>query len=248
MKRNTIRRTLAFLMTILMVAAVGAAAEDPAEIEESANTATRRARNWQLRFGLVATSNSGGTSVTVEPGYVSASLGAGGGGSVSLERRVSPVVGVEFGFTSTASNLDVSAGARAKSAFTSTDMLIMTPLTLGANFHFVNEGPVDVYAGPLLAYNRYGELSVRTGVDFPWWPWGDGDWAGTAVRWKESSELTWGARAGLGIFFGKKRKWSGQFALTYLEATYEPQDESGPERASISLDPLMFGFGFGFRF
>jgi outer membrane protein W len=235
-------------MTILMVATAGAAAEDPAEIDESANTATRRARNWQLRFGLVATDNSGDTSVSVEPGLVSASIDGGGGGSISLERRVSPLIGVEFGFTSTVSNFDVSAGARAKSAFTATDMLVMTPLTLGANFHFVNDGPIDVYAGPLVAYNRYSELSIRTGVDFPWWPWGGEDWNVATVRWTDSSELTWGARAGLGLFFGKKRKWSAQFALTYLDATYELQGESEPGRASIALDPLMFGFGFGFRF
>lgn len=248
MEDNTNRRPLTLLITVLMVAAAFAAAEDPADNEGPAKPTPPKDRPWQLRFGLVATDNGGGTSVTVEPGYVSASIGGGGGGSVSLERRVSTLVGVEFGFTSTASNLDVSAGVAAKSAFTSTDMLIMTPLTLGANFHVVNDGPVDVYVGPLVAYNRYSELSVRTGVDFPWWPWGDGDQAGAAVRWRDSSELSWGARAGLGVFFGKKRKWSAEFALTYLEATYEIESDSEPGRASMSLDPLMFGFGVGFRF
>jgi len=247
MERNTICKPLTLVMAILMVTAAGAAAEEPDEAAALAKAQQRNIRNWQLRFGAIV-SDVGDTSVTVEPGYVNASIGAGGGGSVSLERRVTPLIGLEFGIAATGSNIDLSAGVGAKSAFVSTDILMMAPLTLGANFHFVNDGPIDVYAGPLLAYNRYSELSVRTGVDFPWWPWGDEDWATASVRTTENSELTWGARAGLGVFFGKGRRWSAQFALTYLDATYEFKQESEPGRASISLDPLMFGFGVGFQF
>lgn len=186
--------------------------------------------------------------MVVEPGLVELSLTAGGGAGISIERRVSSLVGVEFGITAIGTNIDLSAGVQARSAFTSTDILMMAPLTLGANFHFVKNGPVDVYAGPMLAYARYSELSTYAGVDFHWWPWIDGDGATAEVRATENSELTWGARAGLGVFFGSKRKWSAQFALTFLDATYTFEQESQPGKTSISLDPLIFGLGFGFRF
>jgi outer membrane protein W len=231
----------------LTAAAIGAAAEEITETTDSANAKTSKVRKWHLRFGaLVADTN--GSPVTVEPGSVTVSLNAGGGGSVSLERRVSPLVGVEFGISTIGSNIGFSAGVGTKSAFTSTEILVTTPLTIGANFHFVEDGPIDVYAGPLLAYNRHSELSIQTGVDFPWWPWGDDHWTGAAVRWADSSEFSWGAHAGLGVYFGKKRKWSAEFALTYLDATYEIERESEPGKTWISLDPLMFGFGLGFRF
>jgi outer membrane protein W len=234
-------------MTVLMVAAA-AMADDIAETVEPAKPEAPKVRKWNLRFGVLLADTEGDAAVSADPGSVNLNLNAGGGGGVNLERQVSPLVGVEFGISTIGSNIGLSTGAGTKHAFTSTDILIMTPLTLGVNFHVANGGPVDVYAGPLLAYNRYSELSVRTGVDFPWWPWGDDDSATTAVRWTDSSELTWGARAGLGVFFGKKRKWSAEFSLTYLDATYEAERESDSARTSISLDPLMFGFGFGFRF
>ena len=249
MAQSTLRRSIAVLTIVLMAAAAGAAADDIVDPAESATAAAPKVRKWNLRFGAVVADTNGGSPVTAEPGYVSAGIDAGGGGSVSLERRVSPLVGIEFGLAATGLSVSVSAGVGTKSTFTSTEVLVMAPLTLGANFHVLDGGPIDVYAGPLLTYNRFSELKVQTGGDFPWWPpWGDEDWAGTGVRWTSSSELSWGAHAGLGVFFGKKRKWSAEFALTYLDATYDFERDSNSKTASISLDPLMFGFGFGFRF
>ncbi len=248
MSRST--QLMAFLLCSLLVAATHAAAADQidqmVDPADSETVAAQKIRKWHLRFGAVLADSNGGSQWTAEPGSVSGGVDAGGGGSVSLERRVSPLVGIEFGVAATGLNLNVSAGVGSKSVFTSTEVLVLAPLTLGANFHIVDDGPVDVYAGPLLTYNRFSELTVRTGVDSPWWPWEDDGW--TTVRWTSSSELSWGAHAGLGVYFGSKRKWSAQFALTYLDATYEAERSSDSATTSISIDPLMFGFGFGFRF
>ncbi len=248
MARRTHFRSMALLFGVVLVTATCIAADEIVDPAESATIATPKVRKWHLRFGAVVADTNGSSPVIAEPGYVSAGINAGGGGSVSLERRVSPLVGIEFGLAATGLSVDVSAGVGTKNAFTSTEILVMAPLTLGANFHIVNDGPIDVYAGPLLTYNRFSELTVRTGADFPWWPWSDDDWTIASVRWSSSSELSWGAHAGLGVYFGSKRKWSAQFALTYLDATYEAERSSDSATASISLDPLMFGFGFGFRF
>lgn len=246
MTRGTQRRPIALLITVLMFAGTSFAADEIAGTVESAKADAPKVRKWHLRFGGLLAETNGGPSVIAEPGHFSGGIDAGGGGSVSLERRVSPLIGIEFGLAATGLNINVSAGAGAKNVYTSTNVLIMTPLTLGLNFHVADDGPIDVYAGPLLSYNRFGELSASTGVGVPRWPFDDDDWA--VVRWTGSSELSWGAHAGLGVFFGHKRKWSAQFALTYLDATYEAERSSDSATTSISIDPLMFGFGFGFRF
>ena len=237
---------MALALGIATVAPTCVAADESGDSSESKMAVAEKVRRWNLRFGAVVADTNGTAPVTAEPGYVSGGIDAGGGGSVSLERMVSPRIGIEFGFAATGLNFNVSTGVGSKSVFTSTEVLVLAPLTLGANFHIVNDGPIDVYAGPLLTYNRFSELKVRTGVDFPWWPWEDEGW--TTVRWTSSSELSWGARAGLGVYFGSKRKWSAQLALTYLDATYAAERTSDSARTSISIDPLMFGFGFGFRF
>jgi outer membrane protein W len=240
--RQTTQRIPTILLAVLLMCAAAGAAD-----EETTGDTKKVLRPWQFRFGAVVTDSNGGGSLGVEPGHVNASLDAGGGGSISLERRISPLIGIEFGITATASNFGLSTGVRGKAIHTSTYMLTMTPVTVGANFHLVDDGPIDVYVGPLLAYARYSELSLRTGTDWwPRWPWWDDDWTTVTLRNEGNSELTWGGRAGLGVFFGKRKKWSGQFTLTYIDATYE--FNNGPERESVSLDPLMFGFGFGFRF
>ena len=248
MTRRTHLMPTTLLIAVAMIAVTCAAADEIAETAEPSNVEAPKIRRWHLRIGALVAGSNGGSLAMVEPGHVSAGVDAGGGGRISLERRVSPLIGVEFGLAATGLAIDVSAGAGAKNAFTSTDALVMTPVTLGANFHFVNDGPIDVYAGPLLTYNRFSKLSVRTGVDFPWWPFGDEDWTTTTIWWTGSSELSWGAHAGLDVFFGKKKKWSAQFALTYLDATYKAEREPDPVMTSVSLDPLMFGFGFGLRF
>jgi outer membrane protein W len=248
MSTHILRRPLNILIIILLSAA-GAAAEDPAGTAESAQAEAPPVRKWEFRFGAVLTDTNGGSTVNVEPGLVTSSIDWGGGAGISFERRISPLVGIEFGIAATGSNFNVSSGIGAKDAFVSTDTLFMTPLTLGANFHLVNEGPIDVYAGPLLAYNLYSELTTRTGAGWPGsWPWDGDEWTSVTVRWEANSELSWGARAGLGVFFGKKKKWSGQVALTYLDATYEVDRGTEAGSESISLDPLMLGFGFGLRF
>lgn len=248
MARRSQLRSTTLLLGVVLATSTFVAAQDPVDATGSATAATPKVRKWHLRFGAVVADTNGSSPVTAEPGHVSAGIDAGGGGSVSLERRISPRIGIEFGVAATGLNVNVSAGAASKNVFTSTEVLVLAPLTLGANFHLVNDGPIDVYLGPLLTYNRFSELTVRTGADFPWWPWSEDEWTTASVRWTSSSELSWGAHAGMGVFFGHKRKWSAQLALTYLDATYEFERESEPGRTSISLDPLMFGFGIGFRF
>jgi outer membrane protein W len=68
------------------------------------------------------------------------------------------------------------------------------------------------------------------------------------VQSRIDSELSWGAKAGVDIFLGARRRWSIQGSLTYLNSTYEFDRGAGDSRSTVSLDPLIFGFGAGWRF
>ena len=122
----------------------------------------------------------------------------------------------------------------------------MSALTLGANFRFVRTRAINLYAGPMLAFNRYSQWSVHTGVDDEWWPDKHDHWV--SVQSKSDSELTWGAKIGIDIVLTKRGNWTFGGSLSYMDATYNFDQEEGDGRGSINLDPIMFSFGGGFRF
>jgi len=249
MNRTTIRG-LAIGVFLLLTAGV-----TPVHSNERPVTGAERPqrdRSWRLRVGLLAADTTGHTGASVDPGAVDLSVGGGGGVHVNLERRVSPLLGFELGLMGMASDFHVSAGVgKALHVGTDVDMLSTGSLTLGALFHLVDDGAVDLYAGPLVAYNRYADFSVGTGlgdVDWDWhWPWNDDE--GVSVRADSDSEITWGVRAGIDIFVGKKKhRWSVGGSFTYLSATYSLERRSAEGRTDIDLDPIIFGVNGGFRF
>lgn len=243
----TTRMTLMTTVIAALMIAGGAAAQEPNETSESTTVETPRIRDWNLRFGFIVAETNGDTSVAVDPGTVDVSLSGGGGGFVSLERKVTPLLGLEFGLVGISTDMNVTAGGL-KHWGTDVDVLSMGALTLGANFHFVNTGSVDVYAGPMLSFNRYSKWSVRTGGDDDWRSNKHDDDYWVSVNSKNDSEFTWGAKAGIDIFLNKKKSWVLSGSLSYLDATYDFDEGSGEGDGSIDLDPIMFSFGVGYRF
>ena len=238
-------KALCLPFALLMIATT-AVAQEPVEVEDPPQVQVPKTRNWLLRFGFIVADTNGQTSVGVNPGSVSVSVNGGGGGWVGLERRVSPLVGVDFAMIGIGTDMNISTGVSPHHAWSNLNVMAMSSLTLGVNFHFVNEGPIDVYAGPLLSFNRYSEVTVGTDTGDCLW-WCEGKHAEN-VWTRSDSEFTWGARAGLDIPLGKKKKWTLGCSLTYIDATYEFEPNSEGERGSLSLDPLMFSFGAGFKF
>ncbi len=235
-------------VVVTMMIAVGAAAQEPVETDETAAVQIPRQRDWHLRIGLVVADTNDKTTVMIDPGSVDVRLGGGAGGFISLERKVTPLLGLEFGMTGIGTDINVSAHTGLKHLGTDVDVLAMGALTVGANFHLVREDPIHVYAGPLLSFNRFSKMSVRAGIDHDWWPTKHhrDHWA--SVRIKSDSEVSWGAKAGLDLLLGKKKRWTLGCSVTYLDATYRFEPESGDGRISIDLNPVMLGFGAGFRF
>lgn len=233
--------------TAVMLAAVGATAQEQAAAPAGQDVQQPKIRDWTLRFGIVVAQTSGSTEIDADPGTVDVRLSGGGGGFANLEYKITPLLGLEFGTTGLGLDLNVSAGA-AKHYGTEVDLVSMGALTLGANFHFIRTPSVIVYAGPMLAFNRYSKLSVHSGWDDDWWP-GEhhhDDWV--SVRTRTDSEVTWGAKIGIDIVLTKRGNWTFGGSLSYLDATYGFEPEPGGGSGSVDLDPLMFSFGGGFRF
>jgi len=245
--KRTILRILILIAAMMSMLTAVPAQEEPAS-PEGTTVAQPKVRDWTLRFGLVVAETDGRTSVAVDPGSVDVRLSGGGGAFANLEYKISPLLGLEFGTTGIGVDMNVSASSGLKHIGTSVDVLSMGALTLGTNFHFARTRTVTAYAGPMLAFNRYSKWSVHTGYDDGWWPakHDSGDWV--SVRSKSDSEVTWGAKIGIDIVLTKRGNWTFGGSLSFLDATYDFNEESGAGHGSVDLDPIMFSFGGGFRF
>ena len=236
------------LVTLLLSMASSAFAHEDPVAEESASVDQPKVRDWILRFGIVAAETNGQTSVDVSPGSVDVRLSGGGGGFANIEYKVLPFLGLEFGSTTIGADMNVSTSAGLKHIGTDVDVLGMSAWTFGANFRFVRTRTINAYAGPMLAFNRYAKWSVHSGVDGGCWPTKHDcdDWV--SVKSSSDSELTWGAKLGIDIVLTKRGNWALSGSISYLDATYNFDEEDGQGRGSINFDPLMFSFGGGFRF
>jgi hypothetical protein len=246
MKRTTLCTLI--LTTLLLSMSSGIVAGEEPETAADKPAEVTKIRDWILRFGFVVAETDGSTSVAVDPGSVDVRLSGGGGGFVTLENAIIPVLGLEFGITTIGADMNVSTYTGAKHIGADVGILGMSALTLGANFRFVRTRTVNVYAGPLVAFNRYAEWSVHSGDGGGCWPSKHGcdDWV--SVESSSDSEITWGAKIGIDIVLTKKGKWTFGGSLTYLDASYDFDGVDGEGRGSIDFDPLMFSFGAGFRF
>lgn len=236
------------VVTLLLSMASSAFAHEEPVSNEGAVVEQPKVRDWILRFGFVVAETSGSTSVEVDPGTVDIRLAGGGGGFANIEYKVLPFLGLEFGSTTIGADMNVSAGAGIKHAYTDVDVLGMSALSLAANFHFVRTPTVNVYAGPMLAFNRYSKWTVHTGWDDDCWPAKHGCDEWVSVRSRNDSEVSWGAKLGIDIVLTKRGNWALSGSLSYLDATYNFDEGDGQGRGSIDFNPLMFSFGGGFRF
>jgi hypothetical protein len=235
------------LLTLLLSMATSAIAHEEPQQEQPAAVEQPKVRDWILRFGFVVADTNGSTSVLVDPGSVDVRLAGGGGGFAAIEYALLPWFGLEFGTTTIGSDFNVSTRTGAKHIGTNVDVLGMSALTLGANFRFVRTPTVNLYAGPMVAFNRYSQWSTSTGIGDGCWPAKHDcdDWVRLDSR--NDSEVTWGAKLGIDIVLTKRGNWALSGSLSYIDASYNFDEVDGGGRGSIDYNPLMFSFGGGFR-
>jgi hypothetical protein len=250
MKKTNITVLILILIVLTLLLSMASSAfahEEPQPAVTDAVVDPPKVRDWILRFGIVVADTNGSTSVLVDPGSVEARLSGGGGGFANIEYAFLPWFGLEFGTTTIGSDVNVSTGVGQKHIGTSVDVLGMSALTLGANFRFVRTPTVNLYAGPMVSFNRYSQWSTSTGIGDGCWPTKHDcdDWVRLDSR--NDSEVTWGAKVGIDIVLTKRGNWALSGALSYIDASYNFDQADGGGRGSIAYDPLMFSFGGGFR-
>lgn len=103
----------------------------------------------------------------------------------------------------------------------------MTPVLVGANFHFGPNGKVDLYAGPFLGYVTFGDIVFEN------------------EREALKNEVAYGAVVGLDVPLGD-RPAAFSVAARYMIASVEP-DEPGVNQA-LDVDPWVLMFGVGYTF
>jgi outer membrane protein W len=102
----------------------------------------------------------------------------------------------------------------------------MTPLLVGANFHFGNGGKVDVYAGPFLGYVTFGDVVLE------------------GERTTFEDDLAYGGTFGVDIPVGAG-KMAISAAARYMFSTIKPDE---PDAESLDADPFTLTFGVGYKF
>ena len=102
----------------------------------------------------------------------------------------------------------------------------MTPILVGANFHFGGSEKLDLYAGPFIGLIDFGDLTFE----------------GERLAFKD--EFAWGATLGLDVPFGQG---GGAFsaAARYMIAGAEVDEVDSD---TMEIDPLVVMFGLGYRF
>ena len=103
----------------------------------------------------------------------------------------------------------------------------------GLNYHFTPKQRVDFYAGLFLAMINYGDLDTEIGI------------GGVSTTIAADADFGWGATAGLNILLGKG-DWFLQSNIRYIGTEMTGTSEDG--EFGGDFDPIVFSFGFGYRF
>ncbi len=220
------------------------AAALPGLLLAAAASAAAPEQGWLLRVnGYWLDANEGRVSPanTAYRSRVENSAAVAGG--VAGEYRLGPRLGVELGLLAGADNdytVTFDGGMVA-----ATDTMAFDAACVGLNVHLTPGKKADLYAGPLLAYVAYSNMSLGVAAAPPGSP-------GLLVPLSVSlgDEMALGANVGVDVQI-KQSHWLFNVDLKYLAANPDTTLEgmrAVPFRDRAAIDPLMVGVGFGYRF
>ncbi len=188
---------------------------------------------WQLKLDLAFVNPSGDT-VVVDIGTAGVDVDFDNkvGGGLRGEYQFSEALSVEIGAFG-ASSFGVTVGDIGDNIGVATNVRSVTPLSVGLNYHFARNSPIDLYAGPFISYVQYGDIRTEAGTGG----------VGTSVG--VDSDFGWGAIVGLDIPIGKKG-WSVQSSIRFIDTKIKGVSDGGP--FDSDFDPTVFSIGVGYRF
>ena len=154
------------------------------------------------------------------------------GAGLRAEYQFSPILGVELGVLGS-SGLDVDIGDLGGAFGVATEIGSFSPVTLGLNYHFAPDIPMDFFAGPFVALVNYGSVELETGS------------RGVSTGISADNDWAWGGIAGLEIPL-RKGRWSIHANLRYIDTKLSSMErEVGLDS---DLDPFIVSIGIGYRF
>jgi outer membrane protein W len=193
-------------------------------------------RDWLIRVaGVSVDSDANAVEVIGTNEGIAITTSSAFGFGLDLEYRASRWVGLDFGVLSATPSVGTSIEVGWKSISISADAgVTMTPITAGLNVHLTPDSRFDVYLGPLLAYVVYDSFTLTAGP-------------GLSESFRSENDLGFGANLGVDVGLGDNGRWTLSAAIKYIDTTLEANPSDG-SAGRTDLDPMIVGFGFGYRF
>jgi outer membrane protein W len=106
------------------------------------------------------------------------------------------------------------------------------PLFISGHFHFMQDGPVDLYAGPTLAYVMYGDLEFKPIAD-------------EEEDIPLEDDFGFGAVFGVDVPFGTDNNWMFNSKIRYIRTGAETDEV---DSVTVDIDPWIIEIGVGVKF
>jgi outer membrane protein W len=137
-------------------------------------------------------------------------------------------MGFEIGAMAVGGNVRVGVGREYRRYNAGVEVDGYVPITFALNYHpLKNSQIVDFYVGPLAASTFMSSVGVGPGV---------------VVESRVDFGL--GANIGVDINFSRRSRWSFNSGFKYIANVSNSSDRD----TWFDFDPLLFSFGFGFKF
>lgn len=201
-----------------------------------AATASASDPGWQARVGAAWTDIDTSYRVVADNGETTTVRGeASWGYSLSLERRLSDVLGIELGVDRAEPEIRLRVDVPGYGSISMSDGFGLWTARAGLNLHLLHDAAFDFYAGPVVGWLRpSGQLLFSAG--------GSG-----SARVSVDSGWGWGGTAGLDVGIGER--WTLSGSATYLKSDLDFTERGEADGTqSLSLDPLTLRLGVGVRF
>jgi opacity protein-like surface antigen len=192
-------------------------------------------KGWRLRIFAAGFDPDLDITVPAEnPDEVRVRADSDLGFGASLEYQFNNLLGLEAGFMKASPAIKLIAeDIPGYGDIVLTDSMSTTALTLDLNFHLTPSSEYfDLYLGGGIASMGYGSLHYIEP---------DGD----SLDLDVDNDLTYSAKAGLGISLGKKAKWAAFGGLRYI---WSDLDVTQEETATFDFNTFSFSVGIAYSF
>jgi hypothetical protein len=190
-------------------------------------------------FGALLSPDTSETTVNGDGDDILINAGHGFGGGGSVEYQFHRFVGVDAGIMGASPEISLSADIPELGALSLSDNLTTAVFTGDVLVHLTPGSPiVDLYVGAGIAAVAPGGLTYDIlGIE--------------RLNVDAGGYVTWSARAGLDLAFGRDSSWAASLGVRYIPGDIELRQLGVPAEdatAKIGFNILSFTAGVAYRF